>query len=74
MRTARVGNTIASVVTVLYDETTRARASLDARTGELIAKMFWDANTNSYKLVYRPTGEIVRSWMELPPPPGPDPL
>ena len=70
--TGQAGNTTASVVTVLYDETTRARASLDPRTGEIVAETFWDANTNSYKGVYRPTGEIVRSWMELPPPPGYD--
>ena len=70
--TAQAGNTTASVVTLLYDETTRAWASFDPRTGEIVAETFWDANTNSYKGVYRPTGEIVRSWMELPPPPGYD--
>ena len=70
--TGQAGNTTASVVTLLYDETTRTWASFDPRTGEIVAETFWDAATNSYKLVYRPTGEIVRSWMELPPPPGYD--
>ena len=58
------------MVTLLYDETTRTWASFDPRTGEIVTETFWDANTNSYKGVYTPTGEIVRSWMELPPPPG----
>ena len=70
--TGQAGHSHSPVVTLLYDETTRAWASLDPRTGEIVAETFWDANTNSYKGVYRPTGEIVRSWMELPPPPGYD--
>ena len=73
--TGQAGHSHSPVVTQLYDETTRAWASLDPRTGEIVAETFWDANTNSYKGVYRPTGEIIdiiESWMELPPPPGYD--
>ena len=69
--TGQAGNTTASVVTLLYDETTRTWASFDPRTGEIVTETFWHAATNSYKHVYR-TGEIFRSWMELPPPPGYD--
>ena len=70
--TAQAGNTRGDLVTLLYDETTRAWASVEPRTGKMLHETFWHAATNSYKLVYRPTGEIIKSWMDLAPPSGYD--
>ena len=56
----------------LRDQTTGAYMTVDTRTGEVLRKTFWDAQTNSYKLVWIPTGEIVEIWQGLPPPPGHD--
>lgn len=69
--TAQAGNSSGYLITLLYDETTMAWASVEPRTGKML-QTFWHAGTNSYKLVYRPTGEIIKSWMDLAPPPGYD--
>ena len=46
--------------------------SVETQTGEVLRKTFWDAATNSYQLIWVPTGEIVESWEGPPPPPGYD--
>ena len=56
----------------LSDQATGAYMTVDTRTGEVLRKTFWDAQTNSYQLIWLPTGEIVESWEGLPPPPGHD--
>ena len=56
----------------LSDQATGAYITVDTRTGEVLRKTFWDAATNSYQLIWLPTGEIVGSWEGLPPPPGHD--
>ena len=73
LSTGQGGNTRDGLVAViLYDEITRAAAYVHARTGEMIRETFWDAETNSYKVMNSRTGEIIRTWRGHPPPPGHD--
>ena len=73
LSTGQGGNTRDGLVAViLFDETTGAAAYVHAQTGEMIRETFWDAETNSYKVMNSRTGEITRTWRGHPPPPGHD--
>ena len=60
------------IIDNLWDLTTEARMSVETQTGEVLRKTFWDAATNSYQLIWVPTGDIAESWSGVPPPPGHD--
>lgn len=64
----RLSVTIAGFI----DHVTGAILTLNARTGEIVHKTFWNADTSSYEFRWTDTGDLMESWKGLPPPTGHD--